>query len=849
MMSSRRYDHQNDNNDNDNDHSTYSTHHHNILECVFPSSHLSRGSDNVNNDDIYDALGGRWLSWEGLQDPTVRASLAMMNRHWWDQWLRHEEQQQQPQHPASDSLMIHRRMLVRHVGMVQDMLDPEYYETSSSWPSPHATTTSTWAERQPLVVVPLPFGRYHRRIGGRNSMNHPPPPLPGASAVGSAVVIPESPPSSSNSSTTNLPMYPTKKRRHDDNNNDDGPIRNDPDNNQMNVDDNVKSSFRGSDTVSPRMDSRPTRRSKSFHCPSSPPPVCHQENNNDNDNEDGSSSMMILGPDTSDSDWWPRGCMESDPNDLPVLAKLYYDEYKNNNDNNKKTNIDSNIDSNIDRTMEDPQQPQEPLKLNDIVECIGIVSSASLEAEADAGDGGGDNDYVYDDRLPLPPHSRLPRLHVLYYRKLSLEDLVIGQDDESDGGGGGGEERVEVKEEVTANDDHDRTMYRGTMMIPLPTESSSTRTHSSYPQDMSPLQVWTNAFGPTVEDSSVWQALFLTLISQAERTPQEGMMHRTLQQQALGCVSLQLQVGNHQDENSPSSSSSSADRLFDELIGFLRLVSPVVASVNLVKDSAVLVQGGPRKEQGRLLPTLWQLPKGATLVIRYDDPEEVGEDTTMTTTTTMMAVVDDDDNVDRAGRRRDNVNQHALLDELLSQHRISYSFEGGVKIPFEADYRIIVVTNNKTRQGLLPCALCCTMNDDDHGGGMEDNSASGRFQLDDPMQVQQLKQALSKARSSVGSGGNNLRLPRNVLEQAQQDFLERRGHGRQGKDGNPKETDLDHRRGAWNRPQDVPKEEDFHRWLTLTRLFARARGSTNEANPADWESALRLDDTLRGQQY
>ena len=156
MMSSRRYDHQNDY-DNDNDHHTYSTNHNNILACVFPSSHLSRGSDN-DDDDMHDALGGRWLSREVFQDPTVRANLAVMNRPWWEQRLRHEEQQ--PHHhqpnPASDStttkttMMIHRRM-VRHVGMVQDT---DYCETPRP-PTPHAPTL---LQPQPHEVQVWAFG-------------------------------------------------------------------------------------------------------------------------------------------------------------------------------------------------------------------------------------------------------------------------------------------------------------------------------------------------------------------------------------------------------------------------------------------------------------------------------------------------------------------------------------------------------------------------------------------------------------------------------------------------------------------------------------------------------------------
>jgi hypothetical protein len=43
---------------------------------------------------------------------------------------------------------------------------------------------------------------------------------------------------------------------------------------------------------------------------------------------------------------------------------------------------------------------------------------------------------------------------------------------------------------------------------------------------------------------------------------------------------------------------------------------------------------------------------------------------------------------------------------------------------------------------------------------------------------------------------------------------------------------------------ELPQEEDFHRWLTLTRLQARSQRQS-WARIQDWERALVLDDAIQ----
>ena len=44
--------------------------------------------------------------------------------------------------------------------------------------------------------------------------------------------------------------------------------------------------------------------------------------------------------------------------------------------------------------------------------------------------------------------------------------------------------------------------------------------------------------------------------------------------------------------------------------------------------------------------------------------------------------------------------------------------------------------------------------------------------------------------------------------------------------------------------QPLVGEEDFHRWLSMTRLLARSY-SNSDVTLKDWESSLSLDDLIR----
>jgi hypothetical protein len=96
------------------------------------------------------------------------------------------------------------------------------------------------------------------------------------------------------------------------------------------------------------------------------------------------------------------------------------------------------------------------------------------------------------------------------------------------------------------------------------------------------------------------------------------------------------------------------------------------------------------------------------------------------------------------------------------------------------------------------------------------------------------------------------------LERAQQDFLDRRQRAYKSK-----HNQITAATGSNELSPSVPGEDDFHRWLNLTKLQAKSRLSTKihqneeddimndeqqsnkwEANVEDWEIALQLDDAI-----
>jgi Mini-chromosome maintenance replisome factor len=445
-----------------------------------------------------------------------------------------------------------------------------------------------------------------------------------------------------------------------------------------------------------------------------------------------------------------------------VIAKMYYDHYQA-----------------LDR-----QSPK--AKLNELVEIVGVweqydSGNAGVTIEGGAGSGIASDDggaFVLgpqpqwsmdttgvDAEWVAPPH--LPHIHVLWYEPRDVDHLAA------------------VGAAASARE--------------VSTSNVSTNGDSS---------AWCGALlsrALSVQDTC-GQAIWMTLLSMAERkavpiddskdavlwTPVE-----TPHETTLGCASLNLVL--------PNAGSCSAVQARLEKI--LTEVAPHVESLTLdPRNMAGLL---PAKKIGRMLSSPLQLPKGTVLIL----------------------------NVSAAAGIK-AVNSSPVwegMQQLTSHHQLVYTFEG-IPLAFEADVRILVLST-PTSQHVLPCTMLCR-NIDRMDDGPSDSNAVGREDLI------ALRCALSRARSgaltpttSCGCGAyggsrqplstcvTNIGFALQVLDRAQNDFMQRRQQAR--KDIKP-----------------LPNETDFHRWLTLTRLQARGRCAAM-AEVGDWERALALDDEMR----
>lgn len=502
--------------------------------------------------------------------------------------------------------------IVRHIGMVQNMLDPEFYVSHVNGRSFHFRDCnpasisenedpiiedySNLAERQPLFVVPIPFTAdwFNERQATTEELYN-------------------------QSATTGEAEMATTSRKRD----------------------------------------REAKHSKNSK---------HRSDEVEPDSTDMSGGILNPPePTKSLEEWWPSGCKESDTRSSPVLMKLYYDQYSN--ADKKYTN----------------------LRLNDIVETIGVLSINPWEADFSTSD-----DFALD--VTPPPPSRLPRLHVLAYRTRNLDDLAY--------------EKVLSTQEATC-------------------ESVEASVSS------------------VLKNSVAAQAIFMTILSKAER--KENAINR-MSSAAIGAASLRV------------STNIDTKYLFRRLRDVLLQSCPVVAALDLTSNEQ---HPFPVRSKGTIVPTSWQLPAGSTLLLHLGDLKQ------------------------------------ERLEELLTSHQLSYTFEGGMQLSFEADYRIVVISNN--RQIHCSFEVCC---DGEDLSRIEDEGS-------------RLRQELARCRK-IG----NIKFSPEVLERARDFFLAQRLTARRA-----------------NSKARMPSEDDFHRWLCLTRLQARAN-RRQEATTEDWEQALTLDDGI-----
>jgi hypothetical protein len=403
--------------------------------------------------------------------------------------------------------------------------------------------------------------------------------------------------------------------------------------------------------------------------------------------------------------WWSSSTFGSDPDHVPFLAKLYYDQYPKADECNRPK-----------------------LWLNQIVEIVGVLEdTTALSSEL--------SNVVYlsdsDEWESSPAPTALPRLHVLWFSShhANVDDML------------------QLEQLLPPMEDTTCQVLADTLQISLVASS----------------------------------ALYMSLLSMAER---EAVHERNIwapvatpQSTALGCASLNMILP-----------SAEACALFSKRLN--TVLSAILPQVQVIDISLATLNHltTPRKANGRLMPSPLQLPKGSCVVFN------VGS-------------------IQSGKLTRQQIDVLTALQELTFGHRLQYTFEGGIRIPFEADLRIIVLSTADGNK-LLPCTL----------------QVKCEPEIMELTNIEHEKLAVVRSMLAAARGNNanssqaphnNIGLSKEVLDRAQRDFVDRRTYAREQ-----------------NAP--LPLETDFHRWLTLTRLQARSRMSKS-ANETDWERALALD--------
>lgn len=295
-----------------------------------------------------------------------------------------------------------------------------------------------------------------------------------------------------------------------------------------------------------------------------------------------------------------------------------------------------------------------------------------------------------------------------------------------------------------------------------------------------------NTFTEILGSTAAAEALLLSLFSQAEREGGSGS-------------SVGLPIKTPLDATLGCASlkfvlptTEACVIVAQQLQSVLQELLPIVGRIDLKNDDENTFSL-PNKRNGLLQTSPLQLPRGSMLLI-----------------------------VDQCSRQHGAAPQEALqalqaLENMTKNHVVSYCFDGGMRFNFEADYRVLVLSaslnSTEELQGTLTMDL----------SSCSDN-ISGFCPQWSRNQIVQMRAVLRRRSSNVA-------LPHEpLLEKAQQDFVKRRKLAR-----------------AANSSTSIVEADDFHRWLTLTRLEARRQRRPTEATVGDWKNALRVDDAMKSQ--
>ena len=791
--------------------------------------------------------------------------------------------------------------------MVQDQLDPEYYEAydsrgrsnhfgdhssycgladehneNNNEPPLEESKTSSGvyhqmvgnnnnsypdclAERIPLVVVPIPFASdwlfrgIIERKGNSNSNSN------SRSGDQGGVGVNVSSTANSKSAVVSPVSKGERKRGFDDvvPNNDDG---DDQDETMSDYPNPSSASHTNNDTKNNSeadSNSQPTRQKKAT--------VLLSSNETPKEENRGGEAMTT-------TDWWPAGTCGTSVDECPVLAKLCYDELLAPEEGMENAKADDDVA----RHRSSRSSSTCKLMLNDIVSFVGVLSMNPWDADFSGQQPSSSNtntasgtDSIVDCRGwdsmtdTVPPPSRLPRLHVLSYQKLDLDGLArraINVETNNYGCCKDDEQLLQMPEEEERggivcggdspssknNDSHSHSNSDDDSEVEWSGFPPMEQRNSSSPMSMTSQSLKVDGpFGSLTSMEAVpWiRSLWLCLLSEAERRTVDfdsinsnnespKIIRAGPEERALGCLSLQLSTPDV----------ASARSLYHDLAeNILPGLCPVVACVDFAAAELEPTSFVPRKDHNsRLKPCPLQLPRGSVLLVHYP-PSHTNN-------------ANNNDRPQNSSRSKggseirnnnNNNNMESILRELVQHHKIPYRFEGGMTIPFEADYRVIVVT---TQTQELPCTLSAlTRTGAATPSPLSASPSKRRLCPTKP----ELRDILAKGRS-LKNTNDGLKFSSLLLERGQKEFLERRKRCYESSPSSP-----------------LPGEDDFHRWLTMTRLQTKSRLSRDERlnetsdttpvgedmgqQPADlpvstqyfeplvedWDAALKLDDDLR----
>jgi Mini-chromosome maintenance replisome factor len=511
------------------------------------------------------------------------------------------------------------------------------------------------------------------------------------------------------------------------------------------------------------------------HTTDIPTQCTNRSNVNDNECDHHLSKRVRY----DDSDFPPSSTEKSEPTVAPeVVAQFYLEQYPIHD-----------TSGNSDATSR-PSVPS--LKLNQVVEILGVLQEGTVATDPNDDDMAVDENHpsrhsnndmdgmgnqgssmmLLEDQETTVIPSHIPRLHVLWYRTLFIDD----EDEEN-------EAMATLTSPSTAE-----PIFHAWSKVGL--------TNSGVKDNDPTLGGW----------NAVAQAVWLLLHSQAERDPTTGIVRSAPHHAStLGCLSLNLLFPNADDEPVGDNHCDVA-----EFISFtMKRLVPHCHILTFSSNHATASMGtpltaiqAPHKICGRLRSTALQQPAGTMLIVDVRNwKAESSNDI----------------------HREDADHPFHSLRQICRHHMLQYIFEGGMQIPFEADYRVLVLSNAMT-QHLVPCTSTMQLPSSCVGNLKRDWST-----LLDPLLIP-IRADLQRNRSYCAN--RIIHLDDSVIESSQQEFCERRRRSRDTKCAKIN-TGV----------KELVDEADFHRWLTLCRVHAKSRRS-NVAEKVDWDESLKLDDSM-----